>query len=156
MHDLGRALLPFASGKRRVMWSDYYERDRPPVTSPPAGLDRGPLPAVGAVPRRTEGATVAIDSFKPAPVPLNRRAPTGRARWPGRPSAEPGRVAPTRMARPSDDTGKEVFPVPVIGTDEYLRTTPALRRGGRRFLVVVGLGLLAAGRLRVLDRPQLA
>ena len=40
VHDLGRALLPLASAKRRVMWSDYYERDRPPVTSPPAGLDR--------------------------------------------------------------------------------------------------------------------
>ena len=55
VHDLGRALLPFASGKRRVMWSDYYERDRPPVTSPPAGLDRGPLPAVGQCHRPDAG-----------------------------------------------------------------------------------------------------
>ena len=61
------------------------------------------------------------------------------------PEREPAPLAETRMARPSDDTGKEVLAVPVIGTDEYLRTTPALRRGGRRFLVVVGLGLLAAG-----------
>ncbi len=29
MHALGRALLPFASAKRRVLWSDYFESDRP-------------------------------------------------------------------------------------------------------------------------------
>ena len=132
------------------MWSDYYERDRPPVTSPPAGLDRGPLPAVGRQGQSPqdsggagEGATVAIDSFKPSPVPLNRTR-THKERSVARaPEREP--EAPARPSRPSDDTGKEVFPVPVIGTDEYLRTTPALRRGGPRFLVVVVLGLLAAG-----------
>ena len=146
VHDLGRALLPFASGKRRVMWSDYYERDRPPVTSPPAGLDRGPLPAVGQS-TPDEGATVAIDSFKPraAHAPLTKTRTHREGSVPRPPERKPAPLAETRMARPSDDTGKEVLAVPVIGTDEYLRTTPALRRGGRRFLVVVGLGLLAAG-----------
>ncbi len=33
VHALGRALLPFASLKRRLLWSDYFDRDGPPVQS---------------------------------------------------------------------------------------------------------------------------
>src|SRR6185295_15264949 len=28
VHALGRALMPLASPKRRVIWADYYEHDR--------------------------------------------------------------------------------------------------------------------------------
>ena len=142
VHGLGRALLPFASSKRRVIWSDYYQRDRPGVTSSPAGgYDKLPLPALAE-----EGGTVMLDVQRPKQAPLTktrthkegvvkRQAPT---------VAAPPVQAATRMLRPSDDTGKEVVPVPVIGTDEYLRTSAGRRRGGPLFLVVVAVGLMAA------------
>jgi eukaryotic-like serine/threonine-protein kinase len=137
VHGLGRALLPFASSKRRVIWSDYYQQDRPPVTSaPPSGYAKLPVPAVGE-----EGGTVVIDLKKEKRSSL-AKTQTRLALPAERLAAAP---PPAARSRASDDTGKEVVPVPVIGTDEYLRTSMARRRGSSRFVVALGLVIAGAG-----------
>ncbi len=87
VHEMGRALLPLASSKRRVIWSDYYERDRPPVSpsSPPSYLDP-PRPPVS-----NDKGTMAIDAFRGSrsESSATRSAPVVRP------------PAPTRMALPA-------------------------------------------------------
>jgi hypothetical protein len=148
VHDMGRALLPFASGKRRVMWSDYYERGRPPGDLAAGRAGSGAAARGRAAVADARGGRHGRHRFVQAGAGAadpHAHAP-GRVGVPTRARARPASAdAAARPSRPSDDTGKEVLAVPVIGTDEYLRTTPALRRGGRRFLAMVGLGLLAAG-----------
>lgn len=37
VHSLGRAMLSFATPKQRMIWSDYYERDKPSTSEVPLG-----------------------------------------------------------------------------------------------------------------------
>jgi eukaryotic-like serine/threonine-protein kinase len=125
VHGLGASLMAFASPKRRIMWSDYYERGRPAVTPAPGSYARIPLPAVCA-----EGGTVALD-LKKEGAPLT-------------PTQTRARESERREAPPVwKDTRSEPRPVPVLGTEEYLRTNPIHRTGPRR--VIALLALLAGG-----------
>jgi serine/threonine-protein kinase len=125
VHELGASLMPFASPKRRIMWSDYYERGRPPVTPAPGSYARIPLPAVCA-----EGGTVALDLKKDS-TPLT-------------PTQTGARASERRDSIPVwRDTRSEPRPVPVLGTEEYLRIHPIHRRGTRRAIAL--LALVAGG-----------
>jgi eukaryotic-like serine/threonine-protein kinase len=125
VHELGASLMAFASPKRRIMWSDYYERGRPPVTPAPGSYARIPLPAVCA-----EGGTVALDLKKDS-TPLT-------------PTQTGARASERRESTPAwKDTRSEPRPVPVLGTEEYLRTNPGHRTGARRAIAL--LALVAGG-----------
>jgi serine/threonine-protein kinase len=77
VHAMGRALLPFASAKRRVLWSDFYERPRPGVVSGAPVAPTAPLPGFGpATPARTRGLepVPALPSTRTKPGEAPRRA----------------------------------------------------------------------------------
>ena len=121
VHELGATLMTFASPKRRIMWSDYYQRGRPPVTPAPGAYSPMPLPAVCH-----EGGTVALElqHKDPALTPTQTRTPDGGRAW-------------DRLGR--EDTRNEPGPVAVLGTDEFLRTMPSRGRGARRMLAAAAL-----------------
>jgi len=68
VHALGRALLPFASPKRRVLWSDYFERD-------PAAADASSRTAAAWPPVAPVVPTRLLDVPTPEALPPTRTRP---------------------------------------------------------------------------------
>ena len=146
VHGLGRSLLPMASSKRRVIWSDYYERDRPPVSpSAPPSFPDPPRPPVSE-----EKGTMAIDAFRGgrADATRTRSAPVQR------PPA-PTRVAIAQVVAPSPESRE--------APAEIARKAPASRRskpgahgGLRRAVVIAGLIALGAGGYAAWVDPDMA
>jgi serine/threonine protein kinase len=106
VHGLGRALLPFASPKRRVMWADYYERDSGRTSDPRLSA------------RAESGETIALD-VRPAQL-----SPT-RTHF----MAAPPPVAPV-PSTPVSGTGVVEFP-DSLSTGDY--RAMGLSRGRRRW-----------------------
>jgi serine/threonine-protein kinase len=93
VHALGRALLPFASAKARVLWSDYYGAARAPaaVAAPAPGTTILPAGAAAPLPAtRTSARTPTPPPATPAgapaasmPTPVSEPLPFAppRRRW---------------------------------------------------------------------------
>ncbi len=107
VYALGRALLPFASPKGQVMWSDYFAR--PPANKP-----------------YTDAEPVAATSPMPAPMPAAALSPTVTrqlAQTPGQASATPPGVAEgdplntadVRALNPVRAGGKKLWIVVAVG-----------------------------------------
>jgi serine/threonine protein kinase len=62
VYALGQALLPFASAKRQLMWSDYFSMDRGPSHTAPLPAGGAAFPERLATPSRPRGRT-------PLPLP---------------------------------------------------------------------------------------
>ena len=149
VHELGRALLAHASSKRRVIWSDYYERDRPPVSpaAPPSYPDP-PRPPV-------QEGTVAIDAFRarrgnPTETrSFNLPRPPAATRMASALDAPPPR--PDGQAMPSSERSES------SGGASVERPAPSARSGGlRRAVVIAGLIALGAGGYAAWVDPDIA
>jgi serine/threonine protein kinase len=125
VHALGSALLRFASPRGRVLWSDYYERERPPVSAASGGLGGGAYPPV----RATRPLDLAHEDDLASMSRTGAAAPSFAGAGGGR-SGGRGVV----------DSRSGVAPVAVPRTQE------TLRRSSRRWgpLAVV-LGVAGAG-----------
>jgi serine/threonine-protein kinase len=123
VHALGQALLPFASAKRRVIWADYFERDRPAVA--------GARPTAGEI---------AVP-----PLAVSSTAPHAGAPGPSEPLT-PTRTRPRKddPATGSVDDALSVGPVPVRGTGAL-----QLPRARRAPILVAAGAVLAVGAVAV-------
>jgi eukaryotic-like serine/threonine-protein kinase len=148
VHGLGRALLPLASSKRRVIWADYYERDRPPVSPSAPSIPDPPRPPVNASP--SDRGTVAIDGYRPgarADATRTRSAPVRRP------------PAPTRLAMPvaTDEPERAAPSEVVVVPQSSSRKKKARPSGGlRKALVISGLIALGAGGYAAWVDPDLS
>ncbi len=148
VHQLGRALLAHASSKKRVIWSDYYERDRPPVSpGAPPSFPNPPRPPVA------EENTAALEKRGKKPEQTRTRVLQ---------AARP--MAATRVAMPAV---KAATPPPAEAAAESRPQTvapvapgknrSASRSGGlRRAIVITGLIALGAGGYAAWVDPDIA
>ena len=143
VHGLGRALLPLASSKRRVIWSDYYERDRPPVSpSAPSSFADPPRPPVS-----NEKGTMAIDAFRGgrAEATRTRSAPVQRP------------PAATRVAIPQQPPAPEPRPEAAQRPERPVsRKAAAPGAGLKRAVVIAGLIALGAASYAAWVDPNIA
>ncbi|HEY0707698.1 MAG TPA: serine/threonine-protein kinase, partial [Polyangia bacterium] len=122
LHGLGRALLPFASSKRRVIWADYYERDSGRTSDPrlsARAAESGETIALQVDVRRPAQLSPTRTHFAPSPLP------------PAAPSAVP-----------ASETGVVGFP-DSLSTGDYraLGVSTRKRRWVPALLFAVGAGL---------------
>ena len=152
VHGLGRALLPLASAKRRVIWSDYYERDRPPVSpgAPPSYPDP-PRPPVAE-----EGGTMALDGLRGSRADATRTRSAAVLRPPAatRVALPKPPPAPTAMA-PRKDTPPEALDAPRVSRASQ-KVTPYRTAGLRKAVVIAGLIALGAGGYAAWVDPDIA
>jgi serine/threonine protein kinase len=152
VHGLGRALLPMASSKRRVIWSDYYERDRPPVSpSAPPSYPDPPRPPVS-----NEKGTMAIDAFRAnrAEATRTRSAPVMRPPAPTR-MALPQQVAAVAEAQGAAGSGA-VEAAPPSRRDKARGAKASRSSGLRNAVVIAGLIALGAGGYAAWVDPEMA
>jgi hypothetical protein len=109
VHALGRALLAFASAKKQVLWSDYYERDRPAGERGAPARREGPPPPVRA-------AEAGLDP--------TRALAAGAPLTPTHTRVREGERPPAHRRHP-----QRVIPGPVSGTGPLARP-PAGPGGG--------------------------
>jgi serine/threonine protein kinase len=156
VHGLGRALLPLASSKRRVIWADYYERDRPPVSPAAPSMPDPPRPPVNASP--VDKGTVAMSGFRGggrAEATRTRSAPVRRPPAPTRvampvpAAAEPDRAAPSEAV---------VVPRSSASSRKVARAKVEARPSGglRKAVVIAGLLALGAGGYAAWVDPDIA
>jgi serine/threonine protein kinase len=127
VHALGRALLPFASTKRRVLWSDYY-------LGPPARDEGAAAQAVVTRPSAAPGAPLPVTHTKGAPFEQGRPA-----------------VGPTPAPMPSWISSSPAISVPDTG---HLQAMRPRRRGPAVLLGLLVFGLAGATVFLALNRSS--
>jgi serine/threonine protein kinase len=150
VHGLGRALLPLASSKRRVIWSDYYERDRPPVSlSAPPSYPDPPKPPVG----NHDKGTVALNAIRPSQAEATRTRSVPVMRPPAATRVVQAQPEPAPSAE-SRRAGEGDSPESVVPASR--RPSPARTSGLRKAVVIAGLIALGAGGYAAWVDPDIA
>ena len=112
VHALGAAMLPFASPKQQVAWSDYYLGEQPPPST-----DDPSLPEALAAPP-TSGTMFLPETADPIPL--------------SSPSADPGATATLTLHRPEAPATEPDVEIPQGGR-RSLRILLLLAVGGATF-----------------------
>jgi eukaryotic-like serine/threonine-protein kinase len=154
VHELGRALLPHASSKKRVIWSDYYERDRPPVSpGAPPSYPNPPRPPVA------EENTAALaggrgkkhDQTRTRVLQAARPMAATRVAMPAVPP--PAAIESRAQSRAQSHAHRDND----ADRPAHPRSTSAGRSGGlRRAVVITGLIALGAGGYAAWVDPDIA